>query len=145
MDREAFKKEIEDETTKVIGWCPVDSASLMLIDPMYLDNWEASDEWQPLPLNELILGEVTREEVEEEYDLSDDERAAVASCEHPNQAGEVFIGGRGDRDIPSGICTSTGLGDGLYPVVAHYVDDETFGRRVARVEVIFLPEDEKTH
>jgi hypothetical protein len=41
------------------------------------------------------------------------------------------------------VAFSSGLGDGVYPVYATIVDDELWGKRVAKVEIIMMDiEDE---
>lgn len=37
-----------------------------------------------------------------------------------------------------GVCVSTGFGDGCYDVIATVIDDPQWGRRVKKVEVIFI-------
>jgi hypothetical protein len=51
----------------------------------------------------------------------------------------------GDGDVvvgAPGLLVSTGLGDGSYPVLAHYMDVEGIGRRLTAVEVTFLDHEE---
>jgi len=57
---------------------------------------------------------------------------ATLSDERAGQLGRV-----------TGVAFSSGLGDGVYPVYATIVDDELWGKRVAKVEIIMMDiEDE---
>ena len=40
-----------------------------------------------------------------------------------------------------GVCSSTGFGDGVYPVFAQVVDKDGWGQRVAELRVVFIPEE----
>jgi hypothetical protein len=42
----------------------------------------------------------------------------------------------------AGVVVSSGYGDGTYPVVAHFVDLDGWGERVAKVEIVFIGEDD---
>ena len=37
-----------------------------------------------------------------------------------------------------GVCVSTGLGDGFYPVYAEIVTDKVFGRRIGSIHINFM-------
>ena len=41
-----------------------------------------------------------------------------------------------------GLMVTTGLGDGTYPVLAHYMDVEGIGRRLTAVSVTFLDHED---
>jgi hypothetical protein len=41
-----------------------------------------------------------------------------------------------------GVVSRTGLGDGTYPVVAHFVDLDGWGERVSKLEIVFIGEDD---
>jgi hypothetical protein len=105
---------------KQIGVVGVDSAQLVICDPLYIDT-----EWE-----------------NEEYD-SDDTKAKFnfsykACCEKtlsPDSAGQLFyrLGHPG-----VGVVSSTGWGDGLYPVYATYNKQG----RIMKIEIDF--EDSET-
>lgn len=42
----------------------------------------------------------------------------------------------------AGVAFSAGLGDGTYPVYATYADVEGWGRRIVRVEIVFIAEEQ---
>ena len=61
----------------------------------------------------------------------------------PVLAEVVNLEGDGDVLIGApGLIVTTGLGDGVYPVLAHYMDVEGIGRRISAVEVTFLDHED---
>ena len=49
----------------------------------------------------------------------------------------------GEAEVPYGfgVVSSTGYGDGVYPVYAETVEDGDWGRRVARIIIECIPEE----
>ncbi len=45
------------------------------------------------------------------------------------------------RRRPVGVVFDTGFGDGEYPVSVRYITDKDFGRRIAEMRVLFIPDD----
>ena len=44
----------------------------------------------------------------------------------------------GELGTATGVAFSSGLGDGVYPVYATIVDDEFWGKRIAKVEIVMM-------
>jgi hypothetical protein len=77
------------EFIELIGYCPVDSGQIILVDPCYLDNWKPGDF----------------------KDGADNDYAKACTVTlGPNKAGQSF------HDMA--VVTSTCWGDGSYPVYA---------------------------
>ncbi len=106
----------------LVGWVGVDSGQLMVCDPCYITGEFASDEFQPDKPNE-----------DDNYPFTyNGACGATLSDERAGQLG-----------IASAVAFSSGLGDGVYPVYATIVDDEFWGKRVAKVEILMMDiEDE---
>jgi hypothetical protein len=101
----------------LIGWVGVDSGQLMVCDPSYITGDFASDEFQPDKPNE-----------DDNYPFTyNGACGATLSDERAGQLG-----------IASAVAFSSGLGDGVYPVYATIVDDEFWGKRIAKVEIVMM-------
>ena len=44
---------------------------------------------------------------------------------------------------PTSVVTETGLGDGSYAVYVKYSDEGSWGKRVAEMKVVFLPDEDE--
>ena len=66
----------------------------------------------------------------------------TAACEaslQKAQAGQIVSTGA----LAQGVCTSTGIGDGVYPVYVTYVDHGDWGRRVKSITVEFSGDNDE--
>ena len=100
---------------QIIGYAPVDSGQLIVIDPCYLEDWKA--------------GEVKFKD-DAVVNASDNHYAATcAATTGENSGGEILIMGVGGN----GVAFSTGYGDGHYPVTAEYDDNS----RIIRITIDF--------
>ncbi len=106
----------------LIGEVGVDSGQLMVCDPCYITGEFESDEFRP-----------DKPDTAGNYPFTyNGACGATLSDERAGQLGRV-----------TGVAFSSGLGDGVYPVYATIVDDELWGKRVAKVEIIMMDiEDE---
>ena len=43
-----------------------------------------------------------------------------------------------------GVCVSTGYGDGVYPVYATISDDPEWGKRIKKITIVFIEDDDDT-
>lgn len=109
--------------TKLIGHCAVDSGQILLVDPCYIktdgkDAWDSDCHFVP--------------DADREFDASKGGYSACCAASlSEDGAGQVTICGvAGD-----GVCTSTGYGDGNYPVYAEYNDEG----RIVKVTIDFDP------
>ena len=96
---------------KVIGYCPVDSGQIFIIDPCYLSEWKDGEAYPEKP----------------------DGNHYSKCCEVTNNkdsGGEVLVSAVAGK----GVAVSSGLGDGLYPVIATYDKDGI----VKKIEVKFM-------
>jgi hypothetical protein len=107
--------------TERIGYCAVDSGQILITDPSYVTDF---------------VNNKMGDEGKGHYSWAG-ACATTLTEERAGQLGFINTGGEG-----AGIVSSTGYGDGFYPVYAHYVEDDTWGKRVARLEIIFIDEDE---
>jgi hypothetical protein len=112
-----------NHSTKIlIGHVGVDSGQLMVCDPCYITGEFASDEFQPDKPNDAGKYPFT-------YNGA---CGATLSDERAGQLG-----------IADGVAFSSGLGDGVYPVYATIVDDEFWGKRIAKVEIVMMDEGDE--
>ena len=119
----------EEGTRVKVGEVPVDSGQVFVVDPCY-----------------VLDGDVA---FEDDKVVTDNpySRACAASCSDANagpfRASAVThtpLGKPIDLNaMPDAVCTSTGWGDGLYPVYIEYGDDG----RVARLIVEFMENDKE--
>lgn len=100
---------------KLLGYAPVDSGQLILIDPCYLSDWK-DGEYKP------------------EKKATNDYARACEITQNENAGGEMLVSGIGG----TGVVFSSGMGDGNYPVIAHYEESEKFGRRIKSIEIKFF-------
>ena len=104
----------------LVGRVGVDAGMVMVGDPCYLDKFtdhEFDDE------------KVEAQKAKGKYDYS--YSGACAATLSENSAGEL---GRADA-----VAVSSGYGDGVYPVYAHYNHEG----RIVRMEVVFNGEDDE--
>jgi hypothetical protein len=108
----------------LVGRVGVDAGMVMVGDPCYLDKYgkESSDGF------EWVESEVDAQKTKQKYDYS--YSGACAATLGDNLAGEL---GRADA-----VAVSSGYGDGVYPVYAHYNHEG----RIERLEVVFSGEDD---
>jgi len=109
----------------LVGRVGVDAGMVMVGDPCYLDKYgkESSDGF------EWVESEVDAQKTKQKYDYS--YSGACAATLGDNLAGEL---GRADA-----VAVSSGYGDGVYPVYAHYNHEG----RIERLEVVFVNDDEE--
>lgn len=112
---------IEDWTK--VGTISVDSGSVMIGDPCYTqgaDASSASKDW---------MGFLA---------------ATYPGTFGPNSTGESMpqvTNALGEQGL--GIVSSSGFGDGEYPVYVRYSDEGQWGKRVAELKVVFIGEEEE--
>lgn len=99
---------------KIIGYCPVDSGQLIIVDPCYLSRWTD--------------GEYNPDDKNGEPQNSYDEACRLTVD------GEVF---ENKQHSIGGVVTSTGFGDGRYPVTATVEVSKEWGVRVKSINIKF--------
>jgi hypothetical protein len=103
-------------STQLIGYVAVDSGQIVITDPGYLNDWGKEG------FGEAGVGH---------YSYG----GACSTTLTDKQAGQLnFAAGHAG----AGVVSSTGYGDGLYPVYAHFEETEDWGKRVARLEIVFI-------
>ena len=108
------------ENIKLLGYVGVDSGQLMITDPCYLDEFRNNAEdlgWSP-------------ENPRIKIDKNDRSYSYTGVCgtnHNDDQGGEIGDG--------KGVCFSSGLGDGAYPIYAQYENDEYFGKRITKIVI----------
>lgn len=112
-----------------IGEVPVDSGQVFIVDPCY-----------------VLRGEVEFDDNGNVTNNTAYSRACAASMGEaqagPFRAG-VDVNIRGEAiTVPDAVCTSTGYGDGMYPVYVEYEDCGSWGRRIKSITVEFISDDE---
>lgn len=103
------------EGWKQIGSVGVDSGSLMIGDPCYLDH---KDDWNPKLYDKWIVGKL---------------------CDSKNQAIEIE-----EMCQNQAVAFSSGFGDGVYPVFAYYKNYGTKKRpdwRIKEVRIGLIQDD----
>jgi len=108
-------------STKLIGYVAVDSGQVIISDPGSLGGWGKEG------FGEASAGHFSY----------------GGACE--TTLGE---GHAGQLNYESGrpgvaVVSSTGYGDGFYPVYAHYEETEDWGKRIARLEIVFIEDEDE--
>ena len=109
------------ERTVCIGYCAVDSGQILITDPGYLDGWGKQG------FGEAHIGH---------YSYGGACATTLAAHKHPNGQLEFASGTAG-----AGVVSTTGLGDGYYPVYATIRDIDGWGERVTKLEIVFFDGD----
>jgi hypothetical protein len=104
----------------LVGRVGVDAGMVMVGDPCYLDKFTDHD---------FDDAKVEAQKAKGKYEYS--YSGACAATLGENSAGEL---GRADA-----VAVSSGYGDGVYPVYAHYNHEG----RIERLEVVFVPDEEE--
>jgi len=115
--------------TELIGFVAVDSGQLMICDPGYIKD---DHQW---------FGEFNPSDSDESGYYPFNYNGACGATLSEDRAGQLAF----ENGIQgAGVAFASGYGDGLYPVFATYLEDENWGRRIAKVEIIMiLPEIEE--
>lgn len=109
-----------------VGQIPVDTARITLADPSHL---AALAEEQEAFTAKVLSGEI---------DLNAEIIQGVGDTRQVAVEGDSGTFG----PMPVAVEVRSGLGDGLYPVMVRWMEVPGWGRRVAEVRVVFLPDDE---
>jgi len=99
-----------------LGAAAVDSGQLIVMDPSY------------------AVSSIVQRNPEAFYD-----RVMDVTGDMSAHGGQLKFAHGGDG---LAVAFRSGLGDGLYEVWAYYVDAGAWGERIAKVEIIFLAEDD---
>jgi hypothetical protein len=104
------------EVRKHIGNFGVDSGQVLIVDPCYLDDWKTWDSTEVSFENHKTLK---------------GEFGYLGAC------GVTLSEGFGE--VESGVVSTTGYGDGVYPVFATITSDN----RVAKLEIVFIQDEDE--
>lgn len=171
MPKKVKNKQSLDERV-LLGVVGVDSASLLITDPYYIDNlWKRTEQLNLDGLNEYVdieTGKVIEHPHNWEMPYRDDmtyNQALSKGILHKHITDEVkerckeysyngctanhlsnplgigqlcFEGG----NAGAGVCFQSGLGDGTYQVWGIIGEVEGWGRRIKKVEIILIPDEE---
>jgi hypothetical protein len=108
-------------TKKVrLGFCAVDSGTILITDPGYLNNWKDNGFGESESVGEYSYGGAC------------DRTLTTGYARYNGQLN--FSAGHGGI----GVVSRTGLGDGVYPVYATVADLGEWGERVVKVEIEFI-------
>ena len=148
---------------EVLGFVGVDSGQIMIGDPCYLSDWKDTP-FNDVRIYNLVVGGKVMDTLTYPIDFTNyehiipryrktmnellrcdtftfEEAKKQPSGDYSYQgACEATLTEAQGGEIGNGlaVCTSTGYGDGMYPVIATYNEDG----RVAAVEIKFIPEEE---
>ncbi len=102
----------------LVGEVWVDSGQVMIVDPCYLGNWEDNDAFPD-------------DENEENYELPSFRYSGAcrATTDKEKHAGQLDHGS---------VASTSGFGDGCYPVYAEYSDEGEWGKRVKSLTIEFF-------
>lgn len=109
----------------LLGYVAVDSGQVMITDPGYLNEWADNE-----------MG-----------DTGEGHFSWSGACATTLSARHGDVNGSGQLNFATGnggvaVVSRTGLGDGYYPVWATMTDSEVWGKRIAKLEIVFIDEDE---
>lgn len=114
MEQKTYTERVEQ-----IGFVAVDSGQIVITDPANLSFWKDNGFGESEQVGEYSYGGAC------DLTLSDNFDGQL-----------VFESGTGG----AGVVSRTGLGDGLYPVYATIVDLPHWGKRVSKIEIVFIDE-----
>jgi hypothetical protein len=106
------KRKAPDTTWKKIGTLCIDTGTLALADPCYIDS-AGLDSYPKNGLSRQVRKKLT----------------ASAACKHR-------------KSIPTVVTLMTGMGDGFYDVFAELVDMGAFGQRIKGIHIEFISDRE---
>lgn len=112
-----------------IGVVSVDSGSILICDPSYID-----PKFDDAPDSITEFREGLDKLAKNSWLPLTRMGCAYVTCDSENHCGQLYhgIGNEG-----AGVATESGGGDGTYPVYAIFLNEEGFGRRVAGIFVDF--------
>jgi len=110
-------------TKTLIGRVPVDSGQIMIVDPCY-----------------VLDGDVRFAEDNKTVTSDNPYSRACAASMGGEMAGPFSTHG-GNMD--DAVCSSSGYGDGMYPVYIEYEDCGSWGVRVKSITIEFINEDDE--
>jgi hypothetical protein len=120
-----------------LGSIGVDSGQMMLCDPCYIES-----SWKK--------GEFNGEKIEEmkkskEYEFGYSGACAATLQEEGPKAhiGDILGRYSPDSEDGTGAVCSSGFGDGCYEVWVEVEDHGPWGRRVSKMEIIFIGDEEE--
>ena len=153
--------------TKLIGHVGVDSGQLLLCDPCYIDSQWVKEDFEDFRMYEhkttkdrlqYLVDFNNYQTPIEKYDgknmneliaTGEWDELPYGPAQHPfsyNACAKATLSEEGHGElrfnlghVGAGVAFSTAFGDGMYPVIAHYMDDGT----LRSVEVIFQEEDDE--
>lgn len=108
-------------STRMIGYVAVDSGQVIITDPGSLSSW-GSEGFGEAGVGHFSYG------------------GACSTTLTDEQAGQLNFE-RGHAGVA--VVSSTGYGDGLYPVYAHYEETEGWGKRIAKLEIVFIEDEDE--
>lgn len=114
-----MEQQTYTEQVKQIGFVAVDSGQIVITDPANLSFWKDNGFGESETIGEYSYGGAC------DLTLADDFDGQL-----------VFESGTAG----AGVASRTGLGDGLYPVYATIVDLPDWGKRVSKIEIVFIDE-----
>lgn len=103
-----------NDTRVLIGHVPVDSGQVFVCDPCYVLDGDVSFD------NDKVV--------------TDNPYSRACAASMSDEGADSFATGEGMQDA---VCTSTGWGDGMYPVYVTYKDG-----RVASITVEFMEDED---
>lgn len=112
---------------ELIGFVAVDSGQLMICDPGYIKD---DSKW---------FGDFNPSNPDENGFYPFNYNGACGATLSEDRAGQLAfdMGHSG-----AGVAFSSGYGDGFYPVFATYIEDEDWGRRIAKIEIVMISEED---
>ncbi len=106
--------------TKTLGYVAVDAGMLMITDPGYLYGWE-NNEMGDAPAGHYSWA-----------------GACATTIDNDDRGGELtFKAGHSG----AGVVFRSGIGDGYYPVIAHYANFDDWGKRIVKIEILMIEEE----
>lgn len=115
---------IDLHNCELIGHIGVDSGQMMLVDPCYVKDFDSGD---------INLADDVSDRDEPEHNNFSYEGACNVT---------LAKGQAGILSHSMAAVSSTGFGDGSYPVYVEYSDEGSWGRRVKSMTIVFIDDSE---
>jgi len=118
-------RTINLDNTELIGHVGVDSGQMMLCDPCYVSQFASND-------SDFDFGASDRDKP------LNTAFSYAGACETTLAKSQAGVIGNG-----LGAVTSSGFGDGSYPVYVEFSDEGAWGRRVKSMTIVFIDDSEQ--
>jgi len=114
-----FKKEKSKVDRRLIGYCSVDAGMILITDPCYVKHFDNSLKDVEIDGFGYKVRMVDLDKMDQEEEKEKKSYSYAGCCvvvDGKDRGGQLYNG----SGVKMGVCASSGVGDGVYPVYAIY-------------------------